>query len=74
MLQVEFFVTVSQLCMSTEFSCGDGQCIPAYLKCNGESECANGADERMCRGKTFPGYGFKNNCLKMIFFLMMRSA
>ncbi|CAG9863069.1 unnamed protein product [Phyllotreta striolata] len=53
-----FFVTFlalwkkseQQRCPAGEFSCGPGDaCIPDYLRCNGNRECRNGADEENCR-------------------------
>ncbi|KAM8877411.1 LOW QUALITY PROTEIN: low-density lipoprotein receptor-related protein 3 [Synchiropus picturatus] len=36
-------------CQSDEFLCGNGKCLPRGWKCNGQDECGDGSDERMCR-------------------------
>ncbi|KAM9817482.1 LOW QUALITY PROTEIN: low-density lipoprotein receptor-related protein 3 [Neosynchiropus ocellatus] len=35
-------------CQSDEFLCGNGKCLPRGWKCNGQDECGDGSDERIC--------------------------
>ena len=41
-------------CSSSEFSCGDGSCLPLSSKCDGISDCKDELDERDCRVVEFP--------------------
>jgi len=35
-------------CGPNQFTCGDGRCIPSNFRCDGDADCANGADEEHC--------------------------
>lgn len=35
-------------CLSFQYQCGDGSCISGYKRCNGITDCADGADEYNC--------------------------
>lgn len=39
---------VSATCGNNEYLCPEGWCIPQTWRCNGEPECANGEDEKLC--------------------------
>ena len=39
------------ICRIAVFSCGDGQCIEAYKRCDFTVNCDNGADEYSCPSK-----------------------
>uniref|UniRef100_A0A3B4FXS2 Low-density lipoprotein receptor-related protein 2 n=1 Tax=Pundamilia nyererei TaxID=303518 RepID=A0A3B4FXS2_9CICH len=32
-------------CSSTQFRCGDNECVPIWWKCDGQSDCGDGSDE-----------------------------
>lgn len=32
-------------CSQEEFTCGNGQCVPNYRKCDGRRDCSDGSDE-----------------------------
>jgi hypothetical protein len=36
-------------CDADEFSCGNGQCVPSYYRCDVFVDCSNGADESNCQ-------------------------
>lgn len=40
-------------CSDDEFMCNDGHCLNNILKCNGEPECRDGADEFGCEGTDY---------------------
>lgn len=37
--------TAKKTCATTDFTCKNGQCVPARWRCDGEPECADGSDE-----------------------------
>ncbi|CAG11574.1 unnamed protein product [Tetraodon nigroviridis] len=43
-------------CATTDFTCKNGQCVPARWRCDGEPECADGSDEAdaTCSRQTCP--------------------
>ena len=43
--------TPSPVCKGSDFSCGDGQCIPDALVCDKRYDCRNGRDEENCMCK-----------------------
>ncbi|XP_016302843.1 very low-density lipoprotein receptor-like [Sinocyclocheilus anshuiensis] len=40
--------TSVKTCRPNQFSCGDTKCVPMAWKCDGDSDCLNGADEEGC--------------------------
>lgn len=42
---VMFSSTAKNTCATTDFTCKNGQCVPARWRCDGEPECADGSDE-----------------------------
>lgn len=38
-------------CKPDELQCGNGQCIPASLRCNKITDCHDGSDEHHCSSK-----------------------
>lgn len=40
-----FFCAVKTTCSVEDFTCANGQCVPARWKCDGEPECLDGSDE-----------------------------
>lgn len=40
--------TVSATCGSSDFSCDNGNCIDAVLKCDQENDCGDNSDEKNC--------------------------
>lgn len=43
---------VSPFCSSLEFTCDNGNCIPANWECDNENDCKDNSDERHCNLKT----------------------
>ena len=43
-----FLATVSTTCGSSDFTCDNGNCIDAVLKCDQENDCGDNSDERNC--------------------------
>ena len=39
-------------CLSKEFQCASGGCIPNRWKCDNQIDCEDGSDERNCRKYT----------------------
>lgn len=37
--------TAKKTCADSDFTCGNGHCIPERWKCDGEEECPDGSDE-----------------------------
>ena len=46
-------------CSPREHRCGDGSCIPEYLRCDKKYDCTDGSDENDCR-KYFNFLGLNN--------------
>uniref|UniRef100_A0A3Q3BE47 Low-density lipoprotein receptor-related protein 2-like n=1 Tax=Kryptolebias marmoratus TaxID=37003 RepID=A0A3Q3BE47_KRYMA len=44
-LAVGFKVQCVADCSSTQFRCGDNECVPIWWKCDGQSDCGDGSDE-----------------------------
>lgn len=42
---------IGGVCGMDDILCGDGSCVPVLLKCNGVSDCSDGADEIDCNRK-----------------------
>ncbi|KAG0722784.1 Low-density lipoprotein receptor class A domain-containing protein 3 [Chionoecetes opilio] len=43
------YVRSSEQCnTTTHFHCGDGTCLPLQHKCDGTTDCVDGADEKLC--------------------------
>ena len=36
-------------CLSDQFQCGSGECIPSYDECDGYIHCNDSSDETDCR-------------------------
>ena len=43
-----FLATVSHTCSSSDFTCANGICIGAELKCDQENDCGDNSDELNC--------------------------
>uniref|UniRef100_A0A669DX38 Low density lipoprotein receptor-related protein 8, apolipoprotein e receptor n=1 Tax=Oreochromis niloticus TaxID=8128 RepID=A0A669DX38_ORENI len=56
MLNVSVLYTAKKTCAATDFTCKNGQCLPARWRCDGEVECADGSDEAdsICSRQTCP--------------------
>ncbi|XP_026063346.1 low-density lipoprotein receptor-like isoform X1 [Carassius auratus] len=65
-------VQTYKICRSTEFSCGDERrtCVPMIWRCDGDSDCLNGADEegcdKICRSTEFSCGDERRTCVPMI--------
>ncbi|XP_064624228.1 very low-density lipoprotein receptor-like isoform X2 [Lineus longissimus] len=46
------YADLSQQCVSSEFQCTSGKCIPISWKCDGSPDCSDGLDEQECTPKT----------------------
>lgn len=44
----------SQICDSSKFRCGNGQCISRRLRCNGHFDCSDNSDEQLCNTTKSP--------------------
>ena len=40
----------------TQFTCGNGQCVPLSARCNNVNECSDGSDEQNCGKFKLIGY------------------
>ena len=45
-------ILFAEICLESEFSCGDGSCIPLTQTCSGVAECLHGQDEIGCGKNT----------------------
>ena len=43
-----FSEPVSQTCSSSDFTCSNGNCIDARLRCDDENDCGDNSDEKNC--------------------------
>lgn len=43
-----FSATVSPTCGASDFTCDNGNCIDAVLKCDQENDCGDNSDEQNC--------------------------
>lgn len=43
-------------CLQTEFTCGNGKCIPSVWRCNNAYECEDQSDEVCSDGMQFVSY------------------
>ncbi|XP_053558979.1 CD320 antigen isoform X2 [Bombina bombina] len=48
----------SDSCLSYQYQCADGECIPGIWKCDGDRDCPNGEDEAAC-SEVVPCAGFR---------------
>ncbi len=48
--QYVFVLISDKTCQPEQFSCGDERqsCVPMRWRCDGDSDCLNGADEKGC--------------------------
>ena len=46
-------ILFAEICLESEFSCGDGSCIPLTQTCSGVAECLHGQDEIGCGKKSY---------------------
>ena len=42
------FPAVPGVCNNWQFTCGNGDCIPIFLECNGYNNCGDNSDEDHC--------------------------
>ncbi|XP_014641845.1 PREDICTED: low-density lipoprotein receptor-related protein 6-like [Ceratotherium simum simum] len=47
-LDVELYFSVHEKCSTSEFRCGNGQCISYSLHCDGSRDCLDHSDEEGC--------------------------
>ena len=50
--------TVTAGCLSTQFACSNGNCVPRDYQCDRDNDCADNSDEVGC-GKIVGGVGWK---------------
>ena len=54
----QFDITKISGCMSDQFTCADGQCVPITARCNSVRNCRDGSDEQNCGNNSYPGLYF----------------
>uniref|UniRef100_A0A8C9SYB7 EGF-like domain-containing protein n=1 Tax=Scleropages formosus TaxID=113540 RepID=A0A8C9SYB7_SCLFO len=68
-----FFLSVAKkTCAPSDFTCRNGQCVPARWRCDGEPECSDGSDEadstcsrQTCPPEKFDCGGSANKCVSL---------
>lgn len=54
---MNFYVCIA--CDSTQWTCGDGTCIPQEGRCNGQYDCRDYSDEEQCpRGEVVSSWEY----------------
>ncbi|XP_068235638.1 sortilin-related receptor-like [Palaemon carinicauda] len=53
--------------LGTEFTCSDGRCLPGSWRCDGDSDCADGLDEKNCTNVTCESWQFQCSSKQCIF-------
>jgi len=43
---------ITEVCFWSEFTCGNGNCIPNYYKCDEDDDCGDESDEENCDEET----------------------
>merc|ERR1711936_968316 len=66
-LLVAVTVTAQACNEAEEFTCGSGECIPSFYRCDKENDCADQSDEKDC-SCTKANNGFECNNGECIFF------
>uniref|UniRef100_A0A3B3T799 LDL receptor related protein 8 n=1 Tax=Paramormyrops kingsleyae TaxID=1676925 RepID=A0A3B3T799_9TELE len=74
-LPLSFSLSISaakNTCGPSDFTCSNGQCVPARWRCDGEPECSDGSDEvdstcsrQTCPPEKFDCGGSANRCVSL---------